>query len=51
MYSASLCKERFLEIRPYAKSKSRKINRTLEKCNQVLLEWKRGCEDYQIRKI
>lgn len=50
MYSASLCKERFLEIRRLLKSKSRKISRTLEKCNRVLLEWKRECEDYQIRK-
>lgn len=50
MYSASLCKERFLEIRRLLKSKSRKISRTLEKCNRVLLEWKRECEEYQIRK-
>ena len=50
MYSASLCKERFLEIRRLLKSKSRKISRTLEKCNRVLLEWKRECENYQIRK-
>ena len=50
MYSASLCKERFLEILRLLKSKSRKISRTLEKCNRVLLEWKRECEDYQIRK-
>ena len=50
MYSASLCKERFLEIRRLVKSKSRKISRTLEKCSRILLEWKRECEDYQIRK-
>ena len=50
MYSASLCKERFLEIRRLLKSKSRKISRTLEKCNRVLLEWKRECEEYQMRK-
>ena len=50
MYSASLCKERFLEIRHLVKSKNRKISRTLEKCSRILLEWKRECEDYQIRK-
>ena len=48
MYSASLCKERFLEIRRLLKSKSRKISRTLEKCNRVLLEWKRELRELPV---
>lgn len=45
MYSASLYKESFLEIRRMVKNHSRKLNRLLGKCNQILLEMKRECSE------
>ena len=45
MYSAVLCKEDFLEVKKAVKEHSRKLERILEKCNKVLLEYKRECQD------
>ena len=45
MYSAVLCKEDFLEVKKVVKEHSRKLERILEKCNKVLLEYKRECQD------
>lgn len=49
MYSAVLCKEDFLETKRYVKEHSRKLERLLEKCNKILLEYKRECEgEYRV---
>lgn len=50
MFSASLYKEDFLEIKKILKPISKKAERALEKCNRYLLEWKRACEGYGILK-
>lgn len=47
MYSAELYKETFLEIKRLVKPYSEKLARKLEACNRILLEWKKGCQDYQ----
>lgn len=41
MYSAALYKESFLEIRRMVKGYSKKLDRKLGKCNQILLELKK----------
>lgn len=41
MFSASLYKEDFLELKRVVKPYSKKITRALERCNKYLLEWKR----------
>ena len=46
MYSASICKEDFLEMKRLMKNYSRKIEKLLERCNKLLLEYKRECETY-----
>ena len=48
MYSASLYKEEFLEVKKLLKPYSVKIVRNLEKCNKFLLEMKRECENWQV---
>lgn len=48
MYSATLCKEDFLEIKKYMKPHSHKVEQGLEKCNRILLSYKRECEKYVI---
>lgn len=48
MFSASLVKEDFLAMKRLMQSYSRPITRDLEKCNQVLLELKRSCENYEL---
>lgn len=48
MYSASLEKERFLELKREVKPYSRKLEKLLERCNRNMLVWKRECETYQI---
>jgi len=48
MYSASLYKEDFLEIKKLLKPVSKKAERALEKCNRMMLEWKRECESYTL---
>lgn len=45
MYSASLIKEDFLEVKKTAKTTSRKITNALEHCNQCLLSLKRECDE------
>lgn len=46
MYSAQLYKEDFLTIKKYMKIYDKKIEKELEKCNRILLEYKRECEKY-----
>lgn len=46
MYSAVLVKEKFLEIKKYFKTYNGGIPAALDKCNRILLAWKRQCEDY-----
>ena len=48
MYSAVLVKEDFLAVKKLVKPYSRKLANELEKCNKILLSYKRECEDYQI---
>lgn len=48
MYSASLLKEDFLELKKEVKFYSRKLEKYLEKCNKDLLELKRDCETYVV---
>ncbi len=48
MYSATLCKEDFLELARMVKEVSGKLHRLLKKCNQHLLEYKRECDDYEV---
>ncbi len=48
MYSASLYKEDFLEVRRLVKDHSRKLAQKLSRCNQLLLELKRECETYKV---
>ncbi|MCI6043018.1 ATP-dependent DNA helicase [bacterium] len=47
MYSAVLYKEDFLKIKKMIKPYSKKLERSLEKCNRQLLELKRECETYR----
>lgn len=44
MYSETLIKEEILSIKRYAKSVSKKLVNALEKCNRIMLEYKRCCE-------
>ena len=48
MYSAVLVKEDFLAVKKLVKPYSKKVAAELEKCNKILLAYKRKCEDYQI---
>jgi Rad3-related DNA helicase len=48
MYSASVCKEDFLNVRRIVKPYSKSLDKLLEKCNRILLEHKRRCENYRI---
>ena len=48
MYSATLCKEDFLEKAKRVKEVSPKISRILKKCNRHLLEYKRECDTYKV---
>lgn len=50
MYSASLRKEDFLAVKRIMKPYSKKIERLLERCNKVLLEYKRECETYVLHE-
>ena len=47
MYSATLYKDQFLKIKKLVDSKSKKLSRSLEKCNRILLDYKRECDTYQ----
>lgn len=48
MFSASLVKEDFLTMKRMIQKYSDPIRKDLESCNQVLLELKRNCENYEI---
>lgn len=48
MYSAVIYKEDFLLIKKMIKSYSKGIAKTLDKCNKLLLEYKRECESFEI---
>ena len=50
MYSAAIDKEDFLETRKLLKEKHPKIARQLNRCNQLLLELKRECDDYAVQE-
>lgn len=48
MYSASLWKEEFLELKREIKEVDKRISQQLDKCNRELLTLKRECENYKI---
>ena len=48
MYSATINKEDFLKIRKIIKPYSHKLEVELNKCNKVLLDYKRECDTYQL---
>lgn len=48
MYSASLYKEDFLEIKNLIKSKRPKLEKMLSRCNKNLLELKRECDNFSL---
>lgn len=50
MYSATLRKEDFLAMKKVVKDFSTDIERKLDKCNKLLLEKKKLCENYQIEE-
>ncbi len=50
MFSATLCKEEFLEIKRAVSPYRPKLARTLERGNRLLLARKRECEDYQVQR-
>ena len=48
MYSATLYKESFLEMKKLLKAYSGKVAKSLDKCNKQLLVLKRECERYKV---
>lgn len=48
MYSATLYKEDFLEVKNYVKNSSKRLASRLETCNKHLLEFKRECENCNV---
>ena len=48
MYSATLYKEDFLEVKRFLKPYSKKAVSALERGNKYLLEWKRECGEYTL---
>ncbi len=48
MYSAVLYKEDFLAARKILKNHNRRLEQELSKCNQIMLHYKRSCDDYEI---
>ena len=48
MYSAAIVKEDVLEVKRIIKGKSPKLEKQLDKCNKILLEMKRQCEEWEI---
>ncbi|MCI6552186.1 MAG: ATP-dependent DNA helicase [Lachnospiraceae bacterium] len=50
MYSASLCKEDFLQLKKKAKEEEGRLVYCLESCNKELLKLKRECEAYRIEE-
>ena len=51
MYSATLYKEDFLEIKKKVKVFYPKLAKHLEACNKIMLAWKRECETYSIHEM
>ena len=47
MYSASVYKEDFQEVKRIIKGKSPRLERQLDRCNKLLLSMKRECGDWQ----
>lgn len=50
MFSASLCKEDFLELKRKLKGRYRKAGRCLERCNKYLLSLKKECDTWQLHE-
>ena len=48
MYSECIVKEDVLAVKRILKSHSKKVTRALDRVNQILLAYKRECEDYRI---
>ena len=48
IYSASVYKEDFLEVKRIIKGKSPRLERQLDRCNKLLLSMKRECGDWQL---
>ena len=48
MYSATLVKEEFLRMKKIIKPYSAKLAAELEKCNKILLRYKKECEGYRV---
>lgn len=48
MYSASVYKEDFLEVKRIIRGKSPRLERQLDRCNKLLLSMKRECGDWQL---
>lgn len=48
MYSATIVKEDFLELKKLVKPYDSKLEKQLEKCNKELLLLKRSCENYEV---
>ena len=48
MYSATLCKEAILETARAVKGHSVKLYRILNRCNKLMLEYKRECDTWQV---
>lgn len=48
MYSATLSKEDFLKVKKILKSHSKRLEQELNKCNKIMLEYKRSCDNYEI---
>lgn len=47
MYSAALYKEDFLNVKKLVSGRSEKLVKELQKCNRILLGYKRECERFQ----
>ncbi len=48
MYSADIYKEDFLAVRKLVKPYSRELETEFSRCNKILLEYKRECENYRL---
>lgn len=48
MYSASICKENFLEVRKAVKEEDAKLGKTISGCNEQLLALKRECPGHAL---
>lgn len=48
MYSASIYKEDILEVKKLMKDRDKKLVKSLESVNKLMLEMKRECENYRL---